>query len=279
MIETNKETKENGKSGKVATILRKKLLSLKDISNGERWEILREYKNGDSLQTIADKYRLPCKSLEIFINEEYQQFLVAKETRALLFQGPEKKQAQQYRELKKPSFVSEEFMKKVEEGAWESYAFTFAISDDNKRALQEADLLCGLLKPRGKLSANYNNAVKLRGQYLRSLPHVREEIDRVKLALIKDKNIDVPYLQSELVQQLDQLKEIVHDVPSSRSQLIKCIELLGKSCGAWVDTVKVEQVDPSSALDHLIEMAKRNPTKGIENRGEYEQIPYSQDTE
>lgn len=254
------------------TIRRVKTRSMEEMDDGEKFALLRMYKAGDSLGSIAKHFNIAYKSLESFISKEYQQFLVAKETRALL-SGPE---TQQYRTLIKPSYVTDDFMAALDEGAWETYAFHFAISNDNKGALKEAGLLCGLLKPRGEEGGNYNSAVRLRGQYLRSLPQVREEIDRVKLACIKDKDINTPYLQSELVQQLDQLKEVVHDNPTQRSSLIKCIELLGKSCGAWIDTVKVETVDPSSALDHLIEMAKANPTPSVvEGREEYEAIPYA----
>jgi len=73
------------------------------------------------------------------------------------------------------------------------------------------------------------------------------------------------YVQSELIKQVEQLKEVIASDNGSqraRGAMLKAIELLGRSVGAFVDKVQVEQVDPSKALDQLIEMAKEETAHG-----------------
>ncbi len=66
------------------------------------------------------------------------------------------------------------------------------------------------------------------------------------------------YVQSELVSQLEELKEVCIDDPRQRSNLLKTVELLGRSIGAFSDKIQVEEVSPNQALDKLIEMSKNS---------------------
>jgi hypothetical protein len=56
---------------------------------------------------------------------------------------------------------------------------------------------------------------------------------------------------------------------TGRSNLLRAIELLGKTVGAFVDKVEIQEVKAADALDQLIEMAKsaNTPDTGDDPKG------------
>jgi hypothetical protein len=74
----------------------------------------------------------------------------------------------------------------------------------------------------------------------------------------------------ELVGQIEQLKEVVSYEPRQRTNLLKAIELLGRTIGAFVDRLEVEEVDAKSGLQILMERAKKEASNGKEiTKGSY----------
>lgn len=206
------------------------------------------------MQTIADSYHVSYKSLESFISKEYTEFLVSKESHALY------NAKNQFDNLRRPKDINEEFMELVENGAALAYAQYYAMTNDNHISLKESGLLVGIAKQRGKDTKVTKGAEKLRGLYLRSIPQVSSEIKKVRADLLADSPISKVMIQSELITQLEELKEIVADDPRQRSNLIKVVELTGRSIGAFSDRIEVSEITPDKALDTLIEMAKIDST-------------------
>ena len=227
-------------------IVRKKLRALKDLSDSERYQIIQEYKSNTSVHKIAIKFHLPDKTVQNFINKEYKEFVTSKETHHL-YSGHEL-----YDNLTRPKDVNEEFLEIVEEGGGLSYAWFYAMTNDNSLALEQSKLDTGLLKT----GAIATNAKRLRGLYLRSVPEVRKEIERIRMDLLRDNPVTKDLLQSELITQIQEMKELVTDEPRQRGTLLKAIEMLGKSIGAFSESIKVEHVNADEALDTLIEMSK-----------------------
>ena len=48
-----------------------------------------------------------------------------------------------------------------------------------------------------------------------------------------------------------------------RAQILKTIELLGKTVGAFTERIEIHEVDPANALDQLIEMAQEATVQEI----------------
>ena len=118
------------------------------------------------------------------------------------------------------------------------------------------------------------------GMYLREKPNIKAYIHSLqedKLVELKD---DKRIVQRELVEQISQLKEAVavaRDSSRHRGHLLKAVELLGRTMGAFEDKIKLEEVNAASALDKLIEMAKLASAKELPD-GEETEETYSQIT-
>ena len=98
-------------------IVRKKLRKLEDLDEAERYTIIKEYKENTSLSKIAAEHNMDRKAIENFINKEYKDFLLSKETHHL-WSGH-----QLYDNLKRPKDINEEFLAMLEEGAGLTYAY------------------------------------------------------------------------------------------------------------------------------------------------------------
>jgi len=141
----------------------------------------------------------------------------------------------------KSKFINEPFLERIEEGA-AIYAYYFANSGDNKFALESAGLHLGVPANATKMTKEY--VWRVRGQYLREIPEVKRIIQEEHDKKIAEFHIDKPHVQLEL------------------SNLLKAIEMLGRTIGAFTDRVEVEEVDAKSGLQLLMEKA-RSETKQI----------------
>lgn len=103
------------------------------------------------------------------------------------------------------------------------------------------------------------------GTYLTRKRNIATFIKTLKSNQEIVKEISKDIIQNELVTQIYQLKEKIsyetESKSSDRGYLLKAIEMLGKTCGAFADRLTIEQVDPSAALDKLIEVAKEESKK------------------
>ena len=138
----------------------------------------------------------------------------------------------------------------------ELYCYLFVYTGSNEIAVQESGFLECLPKATPP-------AKQLLGMFLREKPNLKEYIQLLRDARIEDVKASKQIVQHELINQVEQLKEAVSRAGKStdRGHLLRAIELLGKTVGAFEDRVRVTEVNASDALDELLEMAKRESTE------------------
>jgi len=78
--------------------------------------------------------------------------------------------------------------------------------------------------------------------------------------------VEKPVIQHELIHQVEELKEVVKHEPRQRSNLLKAIEMLGRTIGSFTDRVEVEETDAKSGLDILMDKIKEE--EGVTVYGE-----------
>jgi hypothetical protein len=133
------------------------------------------------------------------------------------------------------------------------YCYIFANTGSNELALAESQLDTVL---------NDKTPIRLRylGMFLREKPNVKQFIKALQDEKLKQLDTSKERVQVELITQIEQLKEItaIGDGlnATNRSNLLRAIEMLGKSIGAFTDRVELSEVKATDALDKLIEMAK-----------------------
>ena len=133
------------------------------------------------------------------------------------------------------------------------YCYLFANTGSNEMALKESQLIkC--------LTETTPIRVRYLGMFLREKPNIKHFIQVLQKEKIAQLDASKERVQSELIQQIEQLKEITAltggITGTDRSNLIRSIELLGKTVGAFTDKIEIQEVKAADALDKLIEMAK-----------------------
>jgi hypothetical protein len=133
------------------------------------------------------------------------------------------------------------------------YAYLFVNTGSNEIALRESQLL-SCLKETTPVRMQYL------GMYLREKPNIKQYILLLQDEKLEEVRSSKKLVQRELITQIEQLKEIVSlggGTSGDRSNLIRCIELLGKSEGAFTEKVEIQEVKAADALDKLLDMAKK----------------------
>jgi len=140
------------------------------------------------------------------------------------------------------------------------YAYYMGLTNDSKYALKAA----GLDKMPPNIKSGVKNfIIRMRSQYLRSIPEIRVEIDLVRKEELKNSSVDKPYIVTEIVSLLEQEKIRSADEPSARKNAITLVKMLGDTCGAFTTNIKFEEIDSNKSLEMLIEMAKEDVGKEI----------------
>jgi len=241
-------------SNKTKSILiRKKLRTIEDLSDAEKYELLTMYNVGTSHKELAAHFNVPKNTTLQFIHKQFSAITNAHETNTLMTSE------MNHDPLKRSRNINEEFLRKInEDGAAMEYAYYFAKTGDNRLSLKQTGLDVGIIKAKGQHDNSVLSAYRLRGIYLRSLSEVSKEIQKIRDDQLRDNPITKSYVQSLLVDQVQEMRESVVDDARNRSNLLKAIDLLGKSIGAFVERIEVHEVDADAALDTLIEMSKSN---------------------
>jgi len=121
--------------------------------------------------------------------------------------------------------------------------------------LQQSGFDIGIPQNLSKVTKDY--LFKIRGQFLRDIPYVKQYIKEDQDRKIAEYRVEKPQIQMDLVGQIEELKEVVVDDPRQRPNLLKAIEMLGRTIGAFTDRVEVEETDAKSGLEIILERAKR----------------------
>jgi len=251
---------------------RKRTLDPAKLDQEKQWQIVKEYTEGTLTVTqLAEKYNTSTDNIGLIATRCWKNLTNMKETRALVSINSVSSQ-HSLKVLHNTNLINQQFLDLLSTSGTETtltdaesiYAWVYTHTGENQLALEESGLHVGLLHAKNdpnKSQPNYEKACSLRGMYLRSLPNVASYIKELRERRFVDQDISKARVQSELIDQLSQLKE--SGDPRNKTHILKTIELLGKTIGAFIERVEVTEIDPNKALDHLIDMAKTGAVREL----------------
>jgi hypothetical protein len=221
------------------------------LEDGQKYDILRRYRAGEAALSIANSYNISEEQLRNFISTEIKSLNTIQETNKLI----QEQQGLPMRAQRNPSeLMNERFLQEVPDRI-DAYLYYFAITGSNIHALKHSGLDSFLPAKIPEETKRY--ALSIRGHYLRSLPGSADLVNQLRDQKLRDANIEKPYVQSELIDQIEQMKELSIDDPKNyRGHMLKAIELLGKTIGAFQENIRVEEVSTKSGLDLLMEKCR-----------------------
>lgn len=234
---------------------------IENLKDAERkWLILEEYLRCKlSIPDIAIKYSTSPDKVERFISKLYKNFQNVRETKMLLQsqRAPEYFKSIQKNHLD-PDRINREFLSKLSDPLSPSltneeliYCELFVSDGDSCKAIEESGLSVGIDKgDRG----SYQNAIKLRDFYLRKKENIKEYILFLQRERVKLLETGKSHIQSELLALVEKLRN--NGDPKLVPSLLKAIELIGRSIGAFEDKQVIEHVHGDDALDRIISKAK-----------------------
>jgi len=222
------------------------------LTDQEKYQVILKYSEGVPVTQIASEVSRDIGIINKLISKTHNGMTAVKETNALL-QATHKGAVTQYYGKNPSKFITTAFLAEIDTLA-EIYAYYFAQTGDNRFALIQSGMDMGIPKNMRKNTKDY--VYKIRGQFLRDIPQVKDIIKLVHDKRIKEYHIEKPQIQMELVAQIEELKEAVKDDPKQRVNLLRAVEMLGRTIGSFTDRVQVEEVDAKSGLEILMERAK-----------------------
>jgi hypothetical protein len=231
----------------------KDIVKRKSLSSEDKYKILSSYAEGVPVETIAASVSRDTAYTSDFIRKTLKAMNTIKETNDMvrLSKSPSIRMKQLGSTPTK--FLTSTFISKAEDTA-EIYAYYFVQTGDNKFALEQAGLDMGIAKHLPKGTKNY--VYKVRGQFLRNMPGIATFIKEAQDQKLLEMDVSKPQVQSELIQQIAELKILSVDDPRYRKDLLKAIELLGKTVIAFTDSVHVEEASAKTGLEIRMEKAK-----------------------
>lgn len=223
------------------------------LSDQEKYQIISKYSVGIPVEEIASGVSRDTKVIQEFILQTLNGMNSVKETNDLL-KVKCTADLNRIQGTTPTRFLTADFLQKLEDSA-EIYAYYYAQTGDNKFSLEQAGLTSGLAVRMPKQTKDY--ILRIRGQFIREIPSVKKYIQEVQDKRIQEYRCEKPQVQMELVTQIEELKEVVVDDPKQRGNLLKALELLGRTIGAFTDRVEVEEADAKSGLQIILEKARK----------------------
>jgi len=227
----------------------------------KRWKIIEDYLQCKlSNNDIAEKYQVSVKTVETTVQETYKKFQNVRETKTLL---ATQKRPDVFLQLKSDhidsSRINQAFLDALSEP--DSYVLTdaemifcelFVNNGDELQAVEEAGLHVGLNK---RDPVTYKEAVRLRAFYLRRKPNVAAYLNEIRKKLVVTMENGKTHLQAELLALVEKLRNSSDS--RSTASLLKSIELLGKSIGAFEEKITVDNISSDDALDRILKRASK----------------------
>jgi len=235
------------------------------MTDQERLQVVYDYMTTNlSLSGLAEKHNTSEKNVDHIVTRHWKSLTNVRETKLLSVSNSElDHKSGAYHALKtigKASHINEDFLSLLSEPHDRllsdhelQYCYNFVATGNNLVALESAELHKGLLTQGSDKTRNqYRLACQLRGHYLRQKKNVAEYILKLKEEQYIPEIVDKQFIQRELLETLHHQKE--EGTPSK--EVLRTIELLGKTVGAFSDVIKIEEVDPSKALDYIESLAQ-----------------------
>lgn len=249
---------------KVTTKTRKK--KRETLSDHDRYLVVQEYMHSDKTTgQLATQFNTSDSNIEMIVQRHWKTLTNVRETKLLIGNqdSPNHHKNSAYIALKsigKVPKINQDFLDLLSGPEDElltdnelQYCYNFVATGDNRKALESAELNKGLLTAGSDKNRNeYQLACQLRGHFLRSKKNIAQYITKLKEEQFIPKIVDKQFIQRELLEELHHQKEA--GAPSKEK--LRTIELLGKTVGAFTEVVKVEEVDPSKALDYIDSLAQ-----------------------
>lgn len=259
----------------MTTKVRKKTkTAAEQLTDQDRYNIVLEYmKNEGTAEQIAQKFNTTAKNVDLIITRHWRELTNVREAKTLIASQTHRHnhKSSAYHALKQigrvPS-INTAFLQLLSDAEDSlltdpelQYCYHYIATGDSELALKESGLDIAILKnAKEDKREKYRLAAKIRGHYLRRKPNVAAYITKLKEEQYIPEIIDKQFVQRELLETLHQQKEA--GVPSK--DRLRTIELLGKSVGAFSEVIKVEEVDPSKALDYLDSLAQVDASESTE---------------
>lgn len=256
-----------GRDREVKAVARGKINSKQDLLNN-RLNMIYDFSRGIDLEDLSTKYNYTYKDIHKAVNKLLEDLLNIKESRVLEdnkykkgLKGPIQVSI---RKLKDYKLINEDFLSLLSEDDSKTlseeeslFSYLYVYRGDAHEGLEASGLSTGLIKG----SESYRKALTIRAAYLKEKPNVASYIQRLREERYVTTDVTKDSVQSMLLEELAVMKER-GDV-RDRVNIRQTIELLGKTIGAFTERVEIHEVDPSTSLDLLIEMAKEAETKEL----------------
>jgi len=256
------------------TKARKDKLRFSEVPLATQLKIINEYCFGKNTDVLSEEYNIAIRSLTDGITLYRERLNTMHElhymTRAsktsLASEVIEKALATKTIEKDILEMLSDETSEELTLQE-ELYCYLYVYTGSNNIAIKESGFS-------DKIPKDTTIKRQLLGMFLREKPNLKAYIGLLKDARIAEVKSSKQIVQHELINQVEQLKESVahRGAPSDRGHLLRAIELLGKTVGAFEDRVRVTEVNANEALDELLKMAKAEAA-------EIKEIPYDRESE
>lgn len=219
---------------------------------------------GKTVRQIAEETGSTPKAVDVAINSHIKSVNNLRETQLLVANSNtpvnKKNSSKGLHNLQSVGTINDQFLSHLSPDPTSEiltdeeslFCHVYAITGDGYLAIQESGLDIALL-PSGK--KNKDMCMKLRIRYLLSRPNIKKFIQELKADkwLQEAKKVNKVFIQSELLELLDQLK---FNPTAKPNDILNTLKLLGQTVGAYVETIQVSEIDPKEALSDLIEMVK-----------------------
>jgi len=238
--------------------------------NLDNLAIVSDYAQGTlSVQEIAEKHKTTEHNVSLITKRFWKSLTNMRESRALISYDS-KDRVHALKELKHTDLINSDFLNLLSEDNTalltdkeSTYCWIYVHTGNAIEALQGSKLDAGLFKERKRDDRfSYDRAMNLRALYLNSKPNIAQYIKELRETRLIDADVGKARIQSELIDQLEYMKS--SNDPRSKRDILRTIELLGKTVGAFTERIEIQQVNPANALDQLIEMAKSTYTEVTE---------------
>ena len=226
------------------------------LSNSNKFKVLQMYTEGKNYREIGKAVGLDGNTLSSVLSTFIRSLTMVQETNKL--EGSMVSTVID-KSIKTCKEISEEFIEEAKVNAL-IFAWYYGKTNDIRYSLKAAELDKGI--PPGSKAVTRNYILRVRGQYLLSMPIVRAEVNTVREQELKDNKVDRKLVQSEILSQLEEEKLLREENPQSRQNSIKLIQMLGNSVGAFTTNINVSEVNPEDSLQMLIDLAEQDVIEG-----------------
>ena len=253
------------KPTKQTTILRKKERFMGDLSNGDKFLIIKMYIDQIPYNDIASKYNVSSKNIRQWLGKFTRSISAAQEIHQLTH-GIQSSKVD--RPTSSSVSISSNFIDMLSDEdddmlneAENIYVQEWCLYGNNGKAISAA----GFDKDTDKGIAITRHLKFIRGQYLRRRPKIQKAIEREEQSMLSDMASSKEFVQKTLIQTIRELQEDVGDNRSNRNNLLKSIELLGKTIpSTFTETLRTEEVSPKSTLQLLMKKVEAKKVEEIE---------------